>query len=180
MHTVLNKDVEWRWACAGFCQVVVFCWHFISTWEKASSKHTDMSTVRWLPVSLCFSLSPRTNDSPWNMISAGGAIEFRPHITCFADTYKIWNSTISKTCLHTHSPNPRLKHSHSLTIIPTPTLTPSPVTAEKLKLILPLQLVVLLLLLLLLLLLKLTAVAVVEVHTVWTNIIKGWVLQETD
>lgn len=96
-----------------------------ATREKSFSKHTDFSTFRWVPVSLFSSLARRTIDNPWNMIWAGAAIEFRPYITCFADTYKNWNSTISKTCLHTHSPNPRLKHSHLLTIMPTPTLTPS-------------------------------------------------------
>lgn len=100
-----------------------------------------MCRLRWRPMSLIQFLVQHYIDEPWNMIWAGEAIEFRAHITCFADTHKIWNGTTSKTCLHTHSCNPRL-------IIPAPTLTSSFVSSEKLKLILPLQLVKILLLLL--------------------------------
>lgn len=118
--------VEWRRACVPLRAGCIFLLTFQKHLKKRLlSKHTDMSKFRWLPVSPLSGLTRGTIESPWNMIRAGGAIEFRPRINCFADTYKIWNSTISKTCLHTHSPNPRLKHSRSLTIIPTPTHAPS-------------------------------------------------------
>ena len=100
--------------------------------SKASGKSFERTHLYewWLPLSPS-STDCMKHDSSW--------MTYRVHVPILPvlQTLKfIWNISISKTCLHTHSTNPSFNHYHSLTITPTPTHISSPASTEKLRLVL--------------------------------------------